>query len=229
MKRTMLTATVLACVTMTATAQEKTPDSAPLPSKIGLIDMAYVFKNYRKFKVLHDDLRVRVEKRSGQANLMAGHIKGFKSALEELDKGSPEYAEAEKQIVQKMREIEDFQKATKRDILKEESQIYRTVYLEVADAVKEHAESHKYTLILRFSREGIETVSEPQEVAQKINKLVVYSRPRDDVTEAVLKGLNERYRQVARRSGALPDVPIAAGKPGTGREKVSKVQEVNPG
>lgn len=191
----ILTALALACLTMTAAAQEKAPDSASLPTKIGLIDMGHVFKNYRKFKVLHDDLRVRVEKRSGQANLMAGRIQGLKSALRALDKRSPEYAKAEKQVVDKTRELEDFRKKTQRDILAEESQIYRTVYLEVADAVKKFAEAHGYTLILRFDRKGMEAVTEPENVAQKVNQLIVYFHPQNDVTEAIVKGLNEHYRK----------------------------------
>ncbi len=48
---------------------------AATPSRVGLIDMAYVFKNYEKFKTLRDDLKTEIQGSDTQAKNMATKIK----------------------------------------------------------------------------------------------------------------------------------------------------------
>ena len=205
MKRITLTAAMLAFLAMTAEAQDQQAGGAALlPNKIGLIDVSYVFKNYKKFEVLKEDLKTKVGKSDGQGKLLVGRIRGLKSELARLAKGSPQYVEKEKQIVSETRKLEDI----KRGFLKEEAQIYRTVYLEIADAVKKHAELHGYTLILRFDRNGLEISSEPRETLQKINRMIVYSRSQDDITDSIVKSLNDKYQRLTHTRRPTSDVPV---------------------
>jgi outer membrane protein len=166
---------------------------AAAPSRVGLIDMAHVFKNYEKFKALRDDLKNEITSSDNQAKAMATRIKTVQDQLKTFNEGSPEYLEKEKELAKSASDFEAFRKVAQRDFLRKEAEIYKTVYLEVADAVKLYAQHYKYAVILRFNREDIQTSSNPEEVLQSMNRQVVYFYAKDDITESVLQYLNKKY------------------------------------
>jgi outer membrane protein len=168
--------------------------AAAAPTKVGLIDMAYVFKNYEKFKALRDDLKTEIQGSDQQAKAMATKIKNIQDQLKAFKEGSPEFLQKESELTKLGTEFEVFRKAVQRDFLRKEADIYKTVYMEVSDAVKLYAQHYKYAVILRFNREEIESSSNPDEVLQSMNRQVVYFSPRDDITDAVLKYLNQKYQ-----------------------------------
>lgn len=163
------------------------------PSRVGLIDMAHVFKNYEKFKTLRDDLKNEITASDNQAKAMAGKIKTVQDQMKTFGEGTPEFLAKEKELASLASDFEAFRKVAQRDFLRKEAEIYKTVYLEVADAVKLYAQHYKYAVILRFNRDDIQTSSNPEEVLQSMNRQVVYFYAKDDITDAVLKYLNQKY------------------------------------
>ena len=181
---------------------------AAAPSRVGLIDMAHVFKNYEKFKTLRDDLKDEITASDNQAKAMATRIKGVQDQLKTFNEGSPEFLAKEKELAQLASDFEAFRKVAQRDFLRKEAEIYKTVYLEVSDAVKLYAQHYKYAVILRFNREDIQTSSNPEEVLQSMNRQVVYFYAKDDITESVLQYLNKKYTPAptaARPSATQPN------------------------
>ena len=80
MKKVIVSASVIAllagvlALTGDAWSQSKEPAAAAtdIPHKVGLIDMAYVFKNYKKFESLREDLKVEIsesEEKAKEINL----------------------------------------------------------------------------------------------------------------------------------------------------------------
>lgn len=183
----------------TATAQDAA--AAQAPTRLGLIDMAYVFKNYDKFKTLRDDLKAEIQGSDQQAKAMATKIKTVQEQMKTFAEGSPDFVEKEKELARLATEFETFRKVAQRDFLRKEADIYKTVYLEVSDAVKLYAQHYKYALIMRFNREDLEASSNPEEVLQGMNRQVVYYSSRDDITDAVVKYLNQRYQQTTNQAG----------------------------
>ncbi len=202
MKKLVLStvAVVLACGCVlsanTASAQDA---AAPAPTKVGLIDMAFVFKNYDKFKAMREDLKTEIQGSDNQAKAMAGRIKTIQDQLKTFNDNSPEFLEKEKELAKYGSEFEAFRKVAQRDFLRKEAEIYKTVYMEVSDAVKLYAQHYKYAVILRFNREEIESSSNPETVLQSMNRQVVYFSTRDDITDSVLKYLNQKYQPQANR------------------------------
>ena len=182
--------------------------------KVGLIDMAHVFKNYKKFEVLREDLKTKIEQSDAKAKQMAQQMKDLQAQLESktLTPGSPDYVKIEKQMIGLKADFEAFRTGAQRDFLREESQIYKTVYLEVSDAVQKYAQYYKYTLIMRFNRDGLEAASEPSDVLQRMNRQVVFHREEDDITDSVLDFLNSRYQKAGAGGRAAP--PVRTGNPG---------------
>jgi Skp family chaperone for outer membrane proteins len=168
------------------------------PHKVGLIDMAYVFKNYKKFEYLREDLKAQIAESELQAKQMAEEIKGLQAEMKELKEGSDQFSAKEKKLAELSAKFETFRRATQREILKEESAIYHTIYMEVADAVKRYSKYYGYTLVLRFNREDLNP-EDPQGLIQGMNRQVVFHQQEDDMTDSVLDHLNQKF---ADTSGA---------------------------
>lgn len=176
--------------------------SEKIPHKVGLIDMAHVFQNYKKFEVLREDLKAEIAKSDAQAKTMADAMKSVQEQMADMKSGSPAYVEAEKKLLKAKSEFDAYTQGARRDLMRRESQIYKTVYLEVTDAVNKYAEYYKYTLIMRFNRQALDDKATPPEVVQRMNKQVVFHRTDDDITDSVLNYLNKLYEKSAGTANA---------------------------
>lgn len=190
------------------------PAAAKLPHQVGLIDMAYVFKNYKKFDELRADLKSEIEDGEAKMKAMVEEIQQIQQTMKTFAEGSDKFTAAEKQLAGKSAEAEAFRRSMQRDFLKRESQIYHTVYLEVSDAVRRYAEHFQYTLVIRFTREDLNTEN-PQELIQGMNRQVVYHRGEDDITLSVVEFLNRAYDKASGGAKA-PATTARPAAPGAG-------------
>lgn len=192
----------------TGTGARPAAAAASLPHKVGLIDMAHVFKNYKKFEMMRNELKDEISVSEEKAKAMQAELADMQNALKKLNDGTKEYSKVEQEIVKKAAEFEGFRRTASRDFLKKESVIYLQVYTETSKAVERYADYHKYTLIMRFNREELDTEN-PQTLLQGMNRQVVYHHDEDDITVPVLDFLNDRYA----KSGAAPAVQKNVNKP----------------
>lgn len=183
--------------------------AAKVPHQVGLIDMAYVFKNYSKFDALRADLKTEIEDGEAKMKAMVEEIQQIQATMKTFAEGSDKFTNAEKQLAGKSAEAEAFRRAMQRDFLKKESQIYHTVYMEVSDAVRRYAEHFQYTLVIRFTRDDLNT-DNPQELIQGMNRQVVYHRGEDDITLSVVEFLNRNYEKA---SGGAARAPATTARP----------------
>lgn len=177
-----------------AVADDKAPEQA---HRIALIDMARVFKNYKKFDNLREELKGGLQETEERFKKMAEQIRREQSELKLLKEGTDEYAQKEKLILAHTTQAETFRKTQQRDLIRKEAQIYKTVYLEVADAVQKYATHYNFTLVLRFTSDDVETQENPEDVMRGLNRQVVYYRPSEDITNAIVNYLNARYQRTA--------------------------------
>lgn len=215
MKKLILSASSIACLagllSLGNTAWSDPGKGAPReaaskdsrPHKVGLIDMAFVFKKYKKFDALREDLKAQIGDSEIEAKNMAEKIKALQSELKSLKEGAPEFDAKEKQLAAISAQFETFRRSTQRDILKEESKIYHTIYMEVADAVRKYSKHYEYTLVLRFNREDLNP-EDPQGLIQGMNRQVVYYLQEDDMTDSVLDYLNKKFDDGAPPAAAKP-------------------------
>jgi outer membrane protein len=169
------------------------------PHHVGLIDMAQVFKEYTKFKTLSEGLKAEVEQSDGEAKAIVEELKQIQAKIQSgtYKQGSPEYGALEAQGLAKQSELETLRKVKQREFLRKEADIYKTVYLEVQDVVKQYAVYYGYTLIIRFNRDNVEEAGDPQSIINSMNRQVVYHSGKDDLTDPILDELNRRYAKSA--------------------------------
>ena len=189
----ILVFTGLSCLTTTARAQNGGTEEAP--HKIGLIDMAEVFKNYKKFEALREDLKSEIEATDRKAKAMAAEAQKLQNEMKKspFKEGTPEFKRMEDRLIQMQADFNSFKAQAQRDFMRKESQIYKTVYLEASDAVAKYAEFFKYTLILRFNRKSLVDADSSKGILNSMNKQVIYHRPEDDITDSVVDYLNKLY------------------------------------
>jgi Skp family chaperone for outer membrane proteins len=183
------------------------PANTPKPSQpyggVGVIDLKYVFDNYKRFQEMKKALDVEVQAaeadvkaRKEQIDQLVEMLKksGFKS-------GSQEYLAQEDEIRRKNLDLKgliDKQKAT---FVRRESAIYAQCYDEIKKESTSYAAQYGFGLILRFNGEGIENPLSPKDVMAELNKPVVIVHPNNDITWHVTNALNIRYPNSAKRQG----------------------------
>jgi Skp family chaperone for outer membrane proteins len=183
--------------------------------QVGLIDMAHVFKNYDKFKTSTAALQEQIKAADESAKKQIDAMKVVQEKMGGLQQGSPDYAALEQQLIAATTKLETFKKTSQLSFLRAEAEIYKTVYLEVQNAVQQYAGVYKYTLIMRFNRNPVEDAENPQAIIQSMNRQVVYYRNEDDLTDPILSYLNDRYTK-SGGTAAPKTAPRSATAPATG-------------
>ena len=170
------------------------PEAAPATAhKVGLIDMAEVFKNYKKFKTRTDSLKDEVKAVTGQVESLRKKVVAAQEEMKPLKQGAPRRVELENEILKYNAQLQLLRNQTQVDLARKEAAIYKEIYGEVQEAVEKYSSYYKYTLVLRYSSEEIDQDDPPQVVIQKLNRLVVYRRDDDDITDKIVGYLNRRF------------------------------------
>lgn len=182
-------------LTAVPTRGQSGASAADAPHKVGLIDMAYVFNNYDKFKAMQQGLQEEFKKAQAKAQGTVEDIKKLNAQLQggTLKPDSPEYKQIEQQSIRLQTELQAYSQVTQREQLRKEAEVYKQVYLEVSDAIRIYAVHFGYTLVLRFDREAVDDAQDPQQILQRMTRQVVYHQGRNDFTTEILKHLNDTY------------------------------------
>lgn len=211
MKKTVSAVALACCIGLTAPAigQTQPATAAPAaPVKIGLVDMARVFKEYNKFEDMRASLKAEMEVALAEAKAIAAQAEKVKEELKLLKPGSAEYIKRESDLAQLSSDFETKRKLANVQYQRKEAEIFQDIYVDSVGVIKLYAEHFKFSMVMRFNSAEIDK-SDPKTLANGLNKLVIYHRPQDDITDAVIDYLNRKY------TPTKPAVPQTA-TPGTG-------------
>ena len=103
MKKTVSVVALACCIGLTAPAMGQTQPAAATPAapvKIGLVDMARVFKEYNKFEDMRASLKGEMETALAEAKKIAANAEKVKEELKLLKPGSAEYIKRESDLAQ---------------------------------------------------------------------------------------------------------------------------------
>ena len=215
MKKTVTVVALACCIGLTAPAMGQTkpaaatPAPAATPVKIGLVDMARVFKEYKKFEDMRATLKAEMEVALAEAKKIAANAEKVKEELKLLKQGSAEYIKRESDLAQLSSDFEAKRKVANLQYQRKEAEIFQNIYVDAVDVIKLYAEHFDYSMVMRFNSADLDK-SNPTSVVNGLNKLVIYHRPQDDITDAVIDYLNRKY------TPTKPAVPRAATQPKPG-------------
>lgn len=202
-------------------AQGNKPAAAQpaLPHKVGLVDMSHVFSNYEKLKAMREELQKEFE---GSTEKLKGIEAQLKTIQEELKagtitKGSEQWTAKEQEFTNLAAQFQAEKSNLQREFVRKEVAMYKEVHAEVGQYISLYAKTYHYTLILRYQRdaESAEDGGEdPNKVMSRINQLVVYHQPADDLTDTLTSVLNKEYAKAAGRTAAAPARPAGTAASG---------------
>ncbi|WP_339908565.1 OmpH family outer membrane protein [Symmachiella dynata] len=167
-------------------------------NKVGLIDMEEVFKNYKKFTVLQEELQADMEKSKAE---LEGSFKRLQAAERQLKdstfkKDSDNYTALESRFTTEKAAFEAKVQNKDRQFKRRQAEIYKTIHGEVQDIVQVFATRKGYSLVMRFRRpKSID--SDPRSIAADLNSSVVFHRDADDITDIITSALNRHFDQTA--------------------------------
>ena len=178
------------------------------PHRIGLIDMAHIFKEYKWFTDQRAQLKVEIKNSDTRIKAMVADMKKLKAqyADKTIKDGSPQKKALLQQLISADTNYRTFRQSEQQRFLDKEAKIYKSVYMEVTKAVDIYATHFQYTLILRFSRANVADATESRAILTKLNRLVIYSKPGHDITTPILDHLNKQY--VIRIGGGRARRPV---------------------
>jgi len=215
-------ATVLgACfVANKITARDNT-SAARASTKLGLLNMSYVMKNYQKTIALQAEFKEMVQP-------LINRVKAKQAQYESLGKeaqSKPDQRETyERQMIQIKREIEDLNKEAQSQIGKREQELLVALYKEVQDATSRVAQSHGYDIVMHYN-DGLTSADywNPNNIARKMQEgacLPIYYGNGVEISTSVVEVLNQAYAKAnpagAAGAAGTPTTPTGTNAPAAG-------------
>ena len=181
--------------------------------RVAVIDVGRILQSYGKFKDFESEIKSEQEQIQADLKTQKEKFNESLKVLNELKAGSPDYSKKEAEIAKLKTNIEVFQLSKERELLRRKHQFSKAVFDEMQEAVTKVADHYGYSLVIRHTRYEADS-TDPRMVQMALSQPVVWSRKRDDITEAVLEVLNRRYEKSA---GAV--TPAGATRPAAGAKK----------
>ena len=175
----------------TAGAQDASRKKAA--PKIGVINITKVFDNYKKKRVLEEDLRAIREQKSRVLREKENEIKRLADEIRMLELGSEARKKRETEFEKKQVELRSFTEVSAGNLTTQKRDVTEKLYSDIADAVSEYGRKHGFDLIIKW--EDVEMRSETmEELLYKINqKTVLFASEKIDITQELIHILNAGY------------------------------------
>lgn len=239
MRKLILTATGFVCLAggayflTPAQGQDngKTRKEAPaaedkdIPHRIGVVDVDYIFENYKKVNAEVEELKDEARKTDEKLKVMQRQGQDKYEEYKTLKDGSSEKKAMEERLTQLQALFDAKKKSFQNEIKREQAKMQLTIYQEIQDAVKVVANHNNITLVVKASRNETGSASDPMRTQVMMNQACIFHRKQDDMTETVLNLLNKKY--LRENPEAANAVTPAGNEEPAAKRKPSKVKTAN--
>jgi Skp family chaperone for outer membrane proteins len=182
-------ASVLAVGLTGSTALAQQGAQPQTPGGIALLDVSRVFKEHARFNAEMNGMKAEVQAAEAAMKSRADGLQQRVEELKELAPGSPAYKQLEEHLATERAKMQVNVQLQRKEFLQKEAKIYHMVYREVQQEVEYFANRYGISAVLRFSNDRA-NVEQPDEVLRDINKSVVWFAPHLDITNDILRALN---------------------------------------
>jgi Skp family chaperone for outer membrane proteins len=189
------------------------PAAAPT-TRLGLINLPYVIKNYDKYKSF---MKQMLEEEKGYAEQIKSKKELQERKAKELqttvDAAKKDALETELKNLQ--RDVEDLAAKARREMNKKGADMMVLVYKEIRDAAWRHAQSsNNFDVVMHFA-DGTtpEEMNSPQAIVPKMQAggcIPLYWNPALDISGHVLHALNASYRAASGTTTPASTTPAGS-------------------
>jgi Skp family chaperone for outer membrane proteins len=167
--------------------------SAEPGPKIGVVNIAKVFANYKKTQDLERDLRATRDQKQQVADEKRNEIVKVRDSIALLEIGTDERKKLEEEFQKKQVEFQTFQRVTTESLSGKRRDVTEKLYSEIVKAIADLGKEQNFDVIIKVEDTSLSSET-LDELLFKINQRnVVYAAPKLDITDAVLNRLNKGY------------------------------------
>jgi outer membrane protein len=167
-------------------------------TRIALVNLTYVIKNYEKFKTFQTEIKEAFEPFQKSDRDRKQEAEVLSKQLQDGNLAGKQRADLEKKLKDLQRAIEDNNAAAKEVLQKKGDEQMKILYMDVSDAAERHAKAHDFELVLHYNdattREDF--LSAPN-IARKLQAgalTPLYAVPGLDISKQIVEALNEMAR-----------------------------------
>jgi Skp family chaperone for outer membrane proteins len=206
-------------MTARTTAQQPAAPAVSQPTtKIAVLNLSYVVKNYTKYIAFTNEMKKQMETYDGR-------VKGKKASLEALAKSvkpemtAPQREQLEKEVKQIQRELEDISNEGKKFLGQKSDEQLVILYREVQAVAQRYAQARGFEMVLHFNDAMASTPEyySPGNIARKMQAgalMPLYVHPGMDISPLVVQTLNAGHKnEMDKINGGAP----TTGQPAGGR------------
>jgi Skp family chaperone for outer membrane proteins len=132
--------------------QSAAPAAAPAPrTRIALLNLTYVLKNYEKFKTFQNEIKAAFEpfQKKDQAKKAEAEVLTKEAQAPNTTESRREDIARQLKAIQ--REVEDNNAAAKQYLGKKEGEQMKILYLDIMDIAGRYARAHDFELVLHYN------------------------------------------------------------------------------
>jgi Skp family chaperone for outer membrane proteins len=191
--------------------QPARPASAlPLQTRVAVINVAQVIKNYNKFKMYQEELKAEIKPLNDQVDKLKADVAARKAQASKPETTAQQRDELEQYIKGVERQIQDLVEKANKNFAKKSMDQLKTIYQDVQSAATVYARANGFEMVLQYN-DGADPseVYSPSSLQQKLSNQAcfpLYKDERMDVTHTVTDMLN---RQVPSTPTASRPAPAA--------------------
>ena len=142
--------------------------------KLGYINLKKLLDDYDKVKDGEDVLLKQAEQKNAEREKLVKEIKSLREKVDLLKDKQKEQKQQE--LEEKVKSLQDFTYQTRTDLREDRDEKFREIMKEVKTVIEEYGSSRKYNIIID-------------------DTLLLYKEAGLDVTDDVVKILNQRYKK----------------------------------
>jgi Skp family chaperone for outer membrane proteins len=192
------------------------PARPPLQSKIALVNIGQVIKNYNKFKMYNEALKKELEPIQKEIDTKKNQVTNIQTQLGKPETPQAQREQLEHQSKQLQREVQDRIDESNQKFAKKRMDEMVTIYRDVQNAVANVARNYAIELVMQYN-DGVDAAEKysPASLQQKLGNnafIPIYNDERMDISNVVIDMLN-RAVQAPSAASATPPAPAAAGQP----------------
>jgi Skp family chaperone for outer membrane proteins len=200
-------------------AQQGAPAPArpPLQSKIAVVNIGQVIKNYLKFKMYNENIKREFEPIQKELEAKKAQVTQLQAQLAKPEITPQQREQMEHQVKQLQRELQDGSDEYQQKFVKKRMDEMVTLYRDVQNAVTQYARYNAFELVLQYN-DGVEQgeKTSPVSLQQKLGNqacIPIYNDERMEITGVITDMLNRQFQttSTAPAPGTAPATPAAPG------------------
>jgi Skp family chaperone for outer membrane proteins len=181
---------VLAAAVFALLPRNATSQGAP-PSRIAFVDVARIFKDYKRASEVQQETRTEIQKVEAQLRERFEALKKMRDDLDLLVPGTPEYEQKKRDVDFEAFKLEDEEKQVKQKILENAVKKMNLVYTEIRREAENFALRNNLEAVFMMNDQEIDARSLEELQVLIASRPVLYREKARDVTDAVLQVLNK--------------------------------------